>query len=114
MTQKILEANEPAEQSYDTSDPEAVNKKSKRSARTRADRLEFVKAAMQHPQGRAWFYDTILRCRVFNNPFNADDQHTTSFRCGELNIGLQILDDIQTAAPEKYTLMISENKTKNG
>lgn len=106
-------ANEEAEQTYDTSEPLEVNKARKRAARTRADRLEFVQAAMTTEQGRAWYYDLLKRCRVFNNPM-ALDPHKTSFQCGQLNIGLQVLDDIQTAAPESYITMVMENKTKNG
>ncbi len=102
-------------EAYDTSDPVSVNKARKKSARTRADRLEFVKASMSFEQGRSWFYDQLVRCHIFQTPFISGDSHNTAFRCGEHNIGLMILDDIQTAAPTDYIKMISENKnTKNG
>lgn len=112
MVDQILktQTEDEQEQSYDTSEPEQVNKARKREARTRADRLKFVAAAMQHPEGRAWFYDIIVRCHVFQNPYYRDSDSVTAFKCGELNIGLQILDDIQTAAPNKYVTMIEENK----
>lgn len=107
------QAEEEAEASYNTADPIQVNKARKKAARTRADRLQFVKAAMQHEQGRAWFYDIIVRCHVFNTPFD-DDPYRHAYRAGEANIGLQILDDIQVAAPEHYLQMITENKSNNG
>lgn len=107
------QAEEESAEAYDTSDKEQVNKARKKSARTRADRLEFVKASMSFEQGRAWFYDILLRCHVFQSPF-ISDPYGTAFKCGEHNIGLMILDDIQTAAPQDYIKMISENKTKNG
>lgn len=106
-------ANE-LDESYDTSDPKAVNTARKKSARTRADRLQFIQAAMLHEQGRAWYYDILKRCHIFNQPYVIGDPHGTSFKCGELNIGIQILADIQDAAPDKYILMVTENKTKNG
>lgn len=109
----INEAAEAAEESYDTSDGQAVNKARKKSARTRADRLKFVEAAMVHEQGRAWFYDVLLYCHVFKNSFDPDP-YTTAFRCGEHNIGLRILDDIQTASPDNYLKMVTENKSRNG
>lgn len=108
------QAEEEQVETFDTSDKEQVNKARKKSARTRADRLEFVKASMSFEQGRAWFYDQLVRTHVFQTPFIAGDPHNTSFRCGEHNVGLMILDDIQTAAPTDYIKMINENKSKNG
>lgn len=102
------------EEAYDTADPTSVNKARKRAARTRADRLHFVAAAMTTEQGRSWFYDTLRRCHVFSTPYISSDPHATSFKCGEQNIGLQILADVQESAPSEYLLMITENKTKNG
>lgn len=98
------------EESYDTSEPLEVNKAKKKASRTRADRLKFVEAAMTMEQGRAWFYDILVRCKVFNTPFQ-EDPYRTAFNCGMLNVGLQILDDIQVSAPQGYTKMISENKS---
>jgi hypothetical protein len=110
---KENQATEEQDADYDTSDKEQVNKVRKKYARTRADRLKFIEAAMSHEQGRAWFYDVLLFCKVFQGPFT-DDPYKTAFLCGEQNVGLRILDDIQTAAPDNYNKMISENKTKNG
>lgn len=109
---KQAEAEIALEEDYDTSDPQAVNTKRKKYSRTRADRLEFVAAAMEHAQGRAWFYDLLNFCKVFQGPYR-DNPYETAFLCGEQNIGLRVLDDIQTAAPEKYLTMIKEQKTKN-
>lgn len=101
------------DETYDTSDKESVNKARKRSSRTRADRMEFITAAMTTEQGRAWFYDLLVFCRVFNSPM-AEETNRTFFNLGIQNVGLRILDDIQTAAPDKYLPMVNENKTKNG
>lgn len=106
------EAADNLEQPYDTSDKEQVNKTRKKAARTRADRLKFVEASMSLVQGRAWFYDFLVRCHIFNRSFDADP-YVHAYKAGEVNIGLQLLDDIQTAAPEKYITMITENKTRN-
>lgn len=108
---QVNKANEEAEEAYNTSDPAQVNKARKRAARTRADRLEFVKAAMDVEQGRAWFYDLLARCRVFNLPFNADP-YITAFKCGELNVGNQVLSDIQDANPDQYVRMVREGRNR--
>lgn len=110
---KGVEIEDNEDTSYDTSDKEQVNKVRKKSARTRADRLAFVEASMNIEQGRAWFYDFLRRCHVFQTPYIGGDPHGTSFKCGELNIGLMVLDDIQTIAPSSYVKMIEENKTRN-
>lgn len=113
MSNQVLENQiiEEKEISYDTSDKEQVNKQRKRSARKRADRLKFIEAAMQHEEGRAWFYDILVYCKIFHTPFN-EDPYITSFNCGMANVGIRLLDDIQTAAPDKYLSMINENKSK--
>jgi len=101
----------PETEEYDTSDKEQVNRARKKASRTRADRLKFVEAAMTMEQGRAWFYDFLIRCHVFNTPFD-DDPCRHAFRAGEANIGLMVLSDIQESAPDNYTKMIKENKSK--
>lgn len=107
----IIEAQE--EQTVDTSDPIEVNKARKKDARTRADRLHFVQAAMTTEQGRAWFYDLLLFTKVIKTPFD-EDPYRTAFLCGQQNVGLRVLSDIQVSAPEEYLMMIQENKTRNG
>lgn len=111
---KVIQAEEEKEEAYDTADPTSVNKARKRAARTRADRLHFVAAAMTTEQGRSWFYDYLRRCHLFSTPYIAGDPYATAFRAGEQNMGLQVLSDIQEAAPSEYLQMITENKTKNG
>lgn len=106
----ILQANEEQEEAYDTSEPVQVNKARKKSARKKADRLRFIEAAMQHEEGRAWFYDLLNFCRIFETPYISGDPYHTAFRCGNANIGLKILSDIQEAAPTDYLVMITENK----
>ncbi len=108
------QAENEAEQPFDTSDKEQVNKVRKKSARTRADRLRFIEAAMKHPEGRAWFYDHMLRCHLWGSPYVSESPYDTAYRCGEQNIAKMVLDDIQTAAPEQYLIMINENKSRNG
>lgn len=102
---------EEQETQYDTSDPKEVNKQRKKAARKRADRLKFIEAAMQHEEGRAWFYDLLVYCKIFSTPFNSDP-YITAFNCGMSNCGLRVLDDIQTAAPHRYLEMVTENKTR--
>ena len=111
MSDPVLtnQAEEGLAETYDTSDKEQVNKARKKAARKRADRLKFIQAAMSHEEGRGWFFDILNFCKVFRTPFS-EDPYKTAFGCGELNIGLRILEDIQIAAPKEYIAMIEENK----
>lgn len=111
MSNPILEAQLAieAEETPDTSDPKAVNKSRKRAARSRAERLKFISAAMSHEEGRAWFYDILLFCKIFQSPYS-EDPYRTYFQLGHQNIGLKILEDLQEASPDEYLLMIRENK----
>lgn len=99
------------EEGYDTSEPQEVNKARKKSGRTRAERLEFVKAAMTHEQGRAWFYDILVFCKVISTPFR-ESPYETSFNCGMQNVGLRLMQDIQDAAPQAYLQMVTEARNK--
>ena len=109
MSNEILENQiiEETTESYDTSDAKQVNRARKRDARKRADRLKFVEAAMTHEEGRAWFYDMLLFCKVINTPY-CDNPYDTAFKCGMQNVGLRILLDLQDAAPERYLDMVKE------
>lgn len=111
MVDKVLENQfaEENEEAFDTSDKEQVNKARKKYARKRADRLKYVQASMQFPEGRAWFYDYLIFTKVFDAIFT-EDPYKTAFLLGARNIGLMLLDDIQTAAPKEYISMINENK----
>lgn len=109
MANEVLENQiiEETTESYDTSDPKQVNRARKRDARKRADRLKFVEAAMTHEEGRAWFYDMLLFCKVINTPYS-DNPYDTAFKCGMQNVGLRMLLDLQDAAPERYLDMVKE------
>lgn len=95
---------------YDLDNKEQVNNARKKAARIRASRLRFVAAAMEHPEGRAWFYEKLESCNIYGNPFMEEETHKTAFLLGEQNSGKKILADIMDAAPEKYLIMLSENK----
>jgi hypothetical protein len=104
----IIEAEDLDEKPYDTSNPEQVNTSRKKTARTRAIRLKFVEAAMQHPEGRAWFYDQLLFAKIFSTGFDPDP-YIMAFMAGQRDIGLHLLDDVQQF-PDLYNIMIKENK----
>lgn len=79
-------------------------------SKLRKSRLDdFIKAAMQHQQGREYFYSLLEMCGIGKTPFTANAL-TTSFACGEQNIGLQIQSHIIEVAPKGYILMLEEKE----
>lgn len=106
----VAEAEDLAEKPYDANDPVAVNKRRKRTGRSRRTRLEFVAAMMSRPEGRAWAYDQLAQAHMFHTSFVPDNPHKTSFNEGERNAGLRLLADIEAAAPGEYMTMMREAK----
>lgn len=99
-----------AELPFDASDSKMVEERIKDSKRGDELRKETLIAFMSTEDGRAFFFDLIAnKTRVYTNPFSTDAV-TMAFRCGELNIGQQILAAIEGASPDLYLLMCKEAK----
>lgn len=106
----IVEAEESAAVSYDTSDPIQVNAERKRSARKTRSRLDVVASLMEIKEGRAWLHGMLEVNHVFATSFVQGDPHATSFKEGERNSGLRLLADVMDAAPDAYVTMCKEAK----
>lgn len=105
-----IEAETVLSQPYDTSDREQVNNARKKDGQKKRARLATIAGIMDIKEGRAWVYSLLDICHIFQTPFIQGDPHATSFRCGEHNVGLRILSEIQEAAPSQYITMIEESK----
>lgn len=64
-------------------------------------------ALFQHEHGRKLLWWLLRIGRVGTQPF-ANNALNTSFNCGELNVGQQILDRITSVSPEGYVNMMKE------
>lgn len=104
-----VEAEINLERGYDANDPEQVNRARKKAGSTRRERLEFVKAMMDLPQGRKWLWELMKRCHVTGNPVFQGDTHMTYFNLGMQNVGKMILADTQEF-PDLYILMANESR----
>jgi hypothetical protein len=96
-------------ETFDTSDPKAVKAaiKDAKSAETIA--REGLRQTMGTEQGRKWLYRALMLCDPFRNPFSTDAL-AMAFRCGEVNIGLQLIAEMQEVSPDLYLQMMKENK----
>lgn len=99
------------EKPYDAGDAKDVKEADKEAKRATQRRSEFLNAAMSREDGREWFYHLLLSCHCFQNPFSPSNDRQTSFNCGEMNIGLPILADLNNMCPEQYLLMMKENQS---
>jgi hypothetical protein len=84
----------------------------KLAARERQRKLyidDFVKAGLSTPQGRAYMYWLLEVSKTNYQPFTGNAL-TTSFNCGEMNIGKQVLAHIIEVAPDDYLKMLKERR----
>lgn len=94
---------------YDSSSPKEVTEKAKASKAFDIRAKEGLKAIMGDPTGRTWLYRLLTLCDPYTNCFSSDPLHM-AMRCGETNIGLQVIADMHEASPELYLLMMKENQ----
>lgn len=78
-----------------------------REARERED----VRWLMAHAQGRRLVWRYLSDCGVFRSTHVFDDPggRNSALNEGRRQIGLRILDDVMTHAPEAYQKMTDEN-----
>lgn len=75
-----------------------------------ADQLEIdeaVRALLAVPRGRMYLWWLLQIGKVGTQPF-ASNALNTSFNCGELNVGNQILSHIISVDPAGYVRMMQE------
>lgn len=96
-------------ETFDVSDPKTVKAAVKSAKAAEAIAREGLRQTMQTEQGRRWLYRLLMFCDPFRNPFSSDAL-VMAQRCGEVNIGLQIIADMDEVSPELYLQMMKENK----
>lgn len=93
----------------DTSDPKQVQAAIKDSKTKDQIAKEGLKVMMSSVEGRAWLYRALSWTSPFQNCFSIDSGQM-AFRCGEVNIGLQLIADMQEVSPELYLQTMKENQ----
>ena len=105
---KALEAQtRPEEAPPDASDPSFVRRRISEAKRREASTATVIRQIMASDTGRAWVYEKLSMCHVFQSSFspNALDM---AYREGERNVGLQFTLEVSRACPEQYLLMLKE------
>ena len=87
-------------------DPEQVQRAKEKVESFEDQRLNDVREVLNTKRGRRFFWRYLTICGVFKTS-NADE-HQVFFNEGMRNIGLQLLADVNEAAPEAYLKMLQE------
>jgi hypothetical protein len=85
----------------------AKTRTEKEQRAVRRDQLSRISALMGDPIGRGYVYDLLCACHVFQSSF-ATNALAMAFSEGERNVGLFITNDLITASPDNYLLMLKE------
>lgn len=91
----------------DAGDPKFVKKRISEAKRRESASATVVRQIMSSDTGRAWMYDLLARCHIFQNPFDANALKM-SFACGEMNVGQGLVLQVSVTCPENYLLMLKE------
>ena len=83
----------------------------KQAAVDERSRIEFICAAMDTLQGRAWFHEFLVTCHIFSDPFTGDAL-IEAYSKGERNVGLRVYNDIVTNCPDQFVMMMKEANIK--
>jgi hypothetical protein len=97
---------------YDASSRKDIRKAERASRAAEVARIDYLKAAMSVPQGRAWFHDLLVFTHVFDDPFTGNAL-AEAYRKGERNVGLRIFADIVAHCPDDYIKMVREENGRN-
>lgn len=94
---------------YDAHNPEVIEEAQKIAVRLKQKKLRVVESIMSNEDGRAWMFDILgTNCHVFSeNPMHDTAERNGRFE-GERAVGLRILDEVMTAAPEMFWRMRCE------
>jgi hypothetical protein len=96
------------EEPYDAGNERHVRDKAARVKTRDLQRLSGMKLAMGTAEGRAWIWSLLEFCGPMRTPFSAERQRT-DFNCGQQNVGLYLLAELQRHCLTEYTTMQKEN-----
>ena len=89
---------------YDASNRKQIRVAEKAAADLNAQRIEFLRAALNTIQGRTWFYHFLADCGIFHiDP--TFEPHRDYFALGLRNAGMKTFSEIKSHCPDLYILM---------
>ena len=98
---------------FDPNDPASVAERQKAIDLRAIQNKRVIGDLLGTPSGRNWMYSVLMRTHFLSTSFTSDPQ-TMAFQEGERNIGLVLWTQIEAAAPELVSLMLSEKGNARG
>jgi hypothetical protein len=92
---------------YDASNRKDIRRAEKEAHQAEVRALDYLKAAMTIPAGRAWFFDLLEECHCFNEVPNWEPYQEMYYK-GMRNVGLRVFAQITAHCPDDYILMMKE------
>lgn len=83
----------------------AIDEQAQQKKQVEIDDFKFV---MEDKRGRRFVWRLLEKCGVFRTSFTGDNE--TFFKEGQRNVGLAILAAVHEACPEKYAVMLKEQR----
>lgn len=96
-----------------TAEPKKVKQAKDEERLRREELLRGLSKALMDAEGRKLFWSYLSFCGVYRTSFT-NDYGTTAYNEGRRSVGLKILDDIVSASPEFFMLMMKENQKDQG
>lgn len=95
---------------YDSRAEEAIAAEADAVERQRrALEVSDFKWLMGHRQGRRFMWRLLSTTGLYSNPYRLGaPEGDVAFRCGEQNIGQQMMSEIHSLVPERYNEMVGE------
>ncbi len=93
----------------DVSDPKQVRDAIKDAKSVEQIEREGLRQTMSTEAGRKWLYKVLMMCDPFRSCFNTDAL-VMAMRTGEVNIGLQLIAEMDAVSPDLYLQMMKECK----
>lgn len=69
----------------------------------------FIRAALQHREGREYIYWLLSIAKIGVNPYTGNALNT-AFQCGELNVGQQVQAHIIEVSPDGFLDLLREKE----
>lgn len=97
---------------YDASSRKDIRKAEKQASIAESLTTDYLRRAMSTIEGRAWFYELLEFCGIFDGTF-VPDALALAFRAGARNVGLKTFAELQSACPDHYLTMMREHHARS-
>jgi len=101
-----------SKENYSPSNEAQVNAQRKDADKIRDQEIADFKKLLDTEWGRRIVWRLLCRAGIYEISYNFDGpRDAVVFNEGRRQVGLLLMDEIHTARPEAYQLMVSENKS---